>query len=66
MGIRKNDMKGWLRDAKREKDLERRKWELVVILVQVTFEDCTVPGEVSWEEMVLLPKGKGSIEELGW
>ena len=59
------DLKGWLREAKRKKDLERRIWEFVVRLMQVTFGDGDVPKEVSWATMFLLPKVKGGHRGIG-
>ena len=40
-------------------------WELVVRLVQVMFRDGTIPEEIAWETMVLLPKGKGEYRDIG-
>ena len=31
--MREEDLKGWIQEAKREKDLEGRRWEIMVILV---------------------------------
>ena len=59
------DMKGWLREAKRDKDSERRRWELVVRLVQVMFMYGTVPEEIAWATMVLLPKKNGEYQGIG-
>ena len=42
-GTRAENLKEWLREAKREKDPERRSWELVVRLLQVAFRDGNVP-----------------------
>ena len=39
LGMRAEDMKEWLREDKREKDTERRRWELVVRLLQGMFRD---------------------------
>ena len=55
-------MKVWLREAKSKKDPERRSWELVVILVQMIFSNGTVPEDMDWVNMVLLPKGKGGYQ----
>ena len=41
--MRTDDLNGCLREAKCEKDRERKRWELVVRLVQVMFKDGTVP-----------------------
>ena len=34
-GMRADNLKGWRKNANREKDTEGRRWELVVIIVQV-------------------------------
>ena len=54
-------MKGWCKDAKREKEPVGRIWELVVRLVKVMFRYGTVPLEIAWVKMVLIPKGRGGI-----
>ena len=54
--MRVEDLKGWRQEAKREKDPESRRWELVVRLVQVMFRDGTVLEELYWAIMVLLLK----------
>ena len=58
-GIRAKDLKGWRQEVKRKKDIEDRRWEPVVRLVQVMFRDRTVPEDIYWETMVFLSKGKG-------
>ena len=58
-GMRAEDLKGWCQEAKREKDPEGRRWYIVVRLVQVMFRDGTVPEEIAWAIMVLIPKLKG-------
>ena len=50
--------------ARHEKDRVKRRWELVVRLVQVTFGDGNVLENIAWEMMVLLPKGKGGYQEV--
>ena len=64
-GMCAEDLKGWLRKAKREKYPKRRRWELVVRLVQVIFGYENIPEEVSWATMVILPKGKGGYRGIG-
>ena len=44
--------------AKHNKYTKERRWELVVRLIQVMFRDVTVPEEIVWVTMILLPKGK--------
>ena len=53
-GMRAKDLKGWRQEVKRKKDIEDRRWEPVVRLVQVMFRDRTVPEDIYWETMVLL------------
>ena len=57
-GIRAEDLKGWLRGAKRKKYPERIRWEIGVRLVQVMFGGGTVPEKIAWMAMVLLQRGK--------
>ena len=64
-GMREEDLKGCRKEAKREKEPEGRMWELIVRLVQVMFRDRTVPEEISWANMVLIPKGKGGLRGIG-
>ena len=63
--MRAEDLKEWLNEAKREKDPVDRRWELVVRLVQVLFRDGTLPVDIVWEKMVLIPKGKGEYRGIG-
>ena len=69
--MREEYLKVFMREAKRKKDPERIRWDLAVILVQVTFRYGNVPEEVAWATMVLLPKGEGlywgiSMVEILW
>ena len=57
-GMRTEDLKGWLWEATRKKELVRRSWELLVILLQRKFGDGTTPEELVWVTMVLTLKGK--------
>ena len=59
LGMRTEDLKGWLRESIRNKDPVRRRWELVVRLDNIKFGDGTLPAELSWATMVIIPKGKG-------
>ena len=63
--MREEYQKGWHKEAKREKDPEERRWEPVDRLVKVMFRDGTIPEEISWKTMVLLPKGKGEYRGIG-
>ena len=55
-GMRMEDFKVWIRDAKREKYPMRRSWELAVRIAQLEFGDGIVPKEIDWTTMVSLPK----------
>ena len=57
--MRIEDLNGWIQEAKRKKEPVRRRWELLVRLVQQKFEDGTPPEELVWATMVLILKGKG-------
>ena len=56
--MRMEDLKVCLREAKREKDQERRRWDILVRPMQVMFGYGTVPEEIAWATMFLLTKGK--------
>ena len=53
-GMCEEDLKGWLQEATRKKELVRRRWDIVVILVQRTLGDGTPPSDRVWETMVLI------------
>ena len=57
--MRAEDLKRWIREAKCKKYPVRRMWELVSRLAQLVFVYGTVPEEIAWATMFLLPKGKG-------
>ena len=57
--MREEDLKKWLQEASREKNLMRIGWKLLVRLIQRTFKDGLVPKEVTWPTMVFLTKGRG-------
>ena len=43
-GMKAGNLKGWIKEAKREKEPEGRRWDLVVRIVQVIFRYGTFPG----------------------
>ena len=63
--MRDEDLKGYLRMCNREKDPERIRWELVVRQVQMMFGDGTVPEEIAWASMALLPIRNGGYRVIG-
>ncbi len=55
-------LKRWLRDIKREEAVDGKEgagsgWRLSVSLIQAVWERGTVPTQMSWMVIVLLPKG---------
>ena len=64
-GMRAEDLKGWSKEDKWEKETEGRRWDLVVRLVQVMFRYGTVQEDMAWAKMVLIPKGKGEYRGIG-
>ena len=53
------DLKGWIREAMRKREPVRTQCDILVRLVQRTFEDRAPRTELAWATMVLIPKGKG-------
>ena len=58
-GMQTEDLKGWLRKASMYNNPVRRRWRLLVGLIQRTFKDGVVPEEVAWETMFFLLKRRG-------
>ena len=56
--MRAGSFKGWRKEAKRGKEPVGIRWGRVARLVQMMFRDGTVPLEIEWENMVLIPKWK--------
>ena len=52
--MRAEDLNVWLWESTRKKELVRRRWDIVVILVQRTLGDGTPPSDRVWETMVLI------------
>ena len=62
LGTNAEDLKGRLREAKREKEPARIRWERITRIVQLVFGYGTVLEEIDWSKMVLLTKGKGKYQ----
>jgi hypothetical protein len=63
-------LKKWLRSIRREEAEESAEgagdcWRLFVALVQATCESGTMPSQMSWMVIVLLPKGGGDYCGIG-
>ena len=66
LGMRVEDLKGWLRGASICTNPVKHQCQLLVRLIQKTFKDGVVPEEVAWETMVFLPKGRGEYWGIGF
>ncbi len=65
-GMQAEHLKEWLRGIKREEaadgvDGAGDRWRLFIALMQATWESGTVPTQMSWMVIVLLPKGGGRL-----
>ena len=68
--LRAEDIKRWLRDIEQEEDPERsggcgRNWRRFVSLIQMIWETGTVPKQMLWVIVVLIPKGGGDYRGIG-
>ena len=63
--MRAENLKGWRKEAKWDKNPEGKGWDLVVRLVQVMRRDRMMTEEISWAKMVLIPKGRGEYRCIG-
>ena len=65
--MRVKHLKGWLKGAKLEEDLEkgpnnvgaRKEWDVLIQLVQAVWEEGRIPTQLGWVVTVLIPKGGG-------
>ncbi len=69
-GMKAEHLKEWLQGIRREETEKSAEgagdhWRLFVALVQVTWESGTVPTQMSWMVIVLLPKGGGDYHGIG-
>jgi hypothetical protein len=69
-GMKAKHLKEWLADMKREETEDgvegiRDRWRLFVTLLQAIWESRTVPTQVTWMIIVLLPKGGGGYRGIG-
>ncbi len=66
MGMKVEHLKEWLHSIKREEAVASMegagdRWRLFVSLIQATWERRTVPTQMSWMVIVLLPKWGGGL-----
>ena len=69
--VRAEHFKEWVEEATRDENPYQGNWDRVVALVQSCFQEQSVPTQMSWSTVVLLPKGNGDywdigLLEIGW
>ncbi len=69
-GMKAKHLKEWLHGIKHEESENRvagegDRWRLFVRLMQAVWESGTVPTQMSWMIIVLLPKGGGDYRGIG-
>ena len=52
----------WLIEATQEREPIRTRWEAVVGMTQLAFQEVRLTVELTWTNMILLPKGAGLIQ----
>jgi hypothetical protein len=71
MGMKAKHIKGWLADIKQEEREDNRveglgdQWQSFVTLLQAVWTTRSVPTQMSWMIVVLLPKGGGNYHGIG-
>ena len=68
-GMRAEHLKRWLRDIEEEEQEDKRgrgdKWRVLVQLIQTIWEHGSIPQQMTWMVIVLLPKGGGDYRGIG-
>ena len=70
MGMKTKHLKEWLVDVKREEAEEGvegigDRWRMFVQLLQAVWESGTIPTQMTWMIIILLPKGGGNYHGIG-
>ena len=55
----------WLRESTREKKPYRIRWEALVIITQLNLREGSIPVELTWTTMILLPKWRRYYRGIG-
>ncbi len=67
--VREEEETGPMEDGPREEDVsdegKGKKWRIFVKLMQAVWEQGSVPEQMRWEIIVLLPKGGGDYRGIG-
>ena len=63
--MRSENVKVWIREATREKDPGKKRWEKLVIVTNMALQErCTLTA-LTWTRMVLIPKFRGEYIWIG-
>jgi hypothetical protein len=70
MGMKAEQLKEWLADIKRKETKDGvegigDRWQLFVALLQAGWQNGSVPTQMTWMVIVLLPKGGGNYRGIG-
>ena len=63
-GMRAEHLKMWLIEATREKNMDKARWEGLVSMAKLNFQEGIMSAELTWTTMILLPKGKGEYRRI--
>ena len=67
--MRAEHLKRWLRDIDEEEKEDKRgrgdKWRVLVQLIQTIWEHGSIPQQMTWMVIVLLPKGGSDYQCIG-
>ena len=58
-GMKAEKLKTWIREATSEKEPDIEKWDKLVSIMQVVFQDGHIPEALEWATMVLIPNSGG-------
>ena len=58
-------MKGWLKEATKEKYPDPRRWDKLASLTTMAFREGHIPSVLTWTKMVLIPKLEGGYRGVG-
>lgn len=64
-GLRAEDLKRWLANAREPEFPDKRNWDALVSLVQHAFRTGEIPTELAWSVLILIPKGDGGHRGIG-
>ena len=64
--LRAETLKEWLEEATREQEPYMENWDQVTSCVKLCFVEQSIPTQLSWSTVVLVPKGSGNYQVRHW